>query len=129
MQTLDRALQRLAKEQGFKRGFEFVLRDKIPDEPRTTMFYEQQVNHDNPDENFVGIVCHAAMWDDRARRRQVDGIPSPSKLFALTSTMTHEIVHALAHLLCDNAEHNQEYRSMNRALFGASPLTHTSIDF
>lgn len=126
--TLDSVLQRLARERGY-RGFEFIVKQHIPDEHSTTAFYELIEDPDHPENNFVGIVCHASMWTDRANRRQVDGIPSPNKLYALVSTLTHEICHSVAHLLCDNAEHDQVFRSMNRNLFGASPHSHTAIDY
>lgn len=125
--TLDRVLQRLAKENGF-RSFDFVVREHIPEEPSTTCFYENAIDPDHPRHNFVGIVIQSSLWTDRANHRQVDGLTSRNKLYALVATVSHEVNHALCHLLCDNAEHGSLFLAMNNSLFGHSASSFTAVD-
>lgn len=105
-----------------------MVRERIPDEPHTTCFYENVVDPDRPEDDFIGIVIQSSLWTDRANRREVDGIASPNKLYALVATVSHECTHALAHLLCDNAEHDSTFRAMNSMLFGHSAHSHTAVD-
>jgi hypothetical protein len=131
--TMDEALQKVAKDRGFLKGFHFIIHTEKPekDVAKASAFLDVQIAEDPTQThlNDINITFQTRKWGVEACHRQVDEIPSPHKLHAFILAFCHELCHAITWLKCFDSEHSETFLKLNNHMFGHSLRKYTAVDY